>query len=53
MTTALEVLARCHADNLAWARREYHECRRKGLRVMTEFYRRQMVKSYLVLRGLR
>lgn len=51
--TALEYLRRNYAADLAFARAEYHDCRRRGLLVMTEHYRRQMVRAYLGLRGVR
>lgn len=51
--TALEYLRRNYAADLAYARNEYHDCRRRGLPVMTQYYRRQMVRAYLGLRGVR
>lgn len=51
--TALEYLRRNYAADLAYARGEYAECRRRGLPVMTEYFRRQMVRAYLGLRGVR
>lgn len=48
--TARETLAASASADLAAARAQYAECRRKGLRVMTEYYRRQMVRAYLALR---
>lgn len=51
--TALEYLRKNYAADLAYARNEYHDCRRRGLLVMTQYYRRQMVRAYLGLRGVR
>jgi hypothetical protein len=51
--TALEYLRKNYAADLAYARKEYWGCRRRGLLVMTEYYRRQMVRAYIGLRGVR
>ena len=51
--TALEYLRSNYAADLAAAREEYHDCRRKGLPVMAEYFRREMVRSYMRLRWVR
>jgi hypothetical protein len=51
--TAREYLRRNFAADLAYARNEYQDCRRRGLLVMAEYYRRQMVRAYIGLRGVR
>jgi hypothetical protein len=51
--TAREYLRRNYAADLAYARRELQDCRRRGLLVMAEYHRRQMVRAYIGLRGVR
>ncbi len=53
MTTAQHILARYSAQTMAHARAEYLDCRRKGLPIMTDHFRREMVRAYLTLRSLR
>lgn len=51
--TAREFLRKNYIADLAYARAEYQDCRRKGLPVMAEHFRRQMVRAYIGLRGVR
>ena len=51
--TANEYLDRNARAELGYARSQYHDCRRKGLRVMTEHFRRQMVRAYMTMRSIR
>ena len=51
--TAMEYLRQNALADMAYARGEYHSCRRRGLPIMTQYYRREMVRAYMALRGLR
>ncbi len=51
--TALEYLRHNYEADMAYARREYADCKAKGLPIMTEYFRRQMVRAYIRLRGVR
>lgn len=51
--TAHAIMRSIYSRTMQHARAEYHDCRSKGLRIMTDHYRREMVRCYLTLRSLR
>lgn len=51
--TAREYLRNTALADMVYARGEYHSCRQRGLPIMTQYYRREMVRAYMTLRGLR